>query len=91
MQMRIQTNEKPFKCSECSCSFSYSSNLQIHMRINMDVTPFKCSECAQSFSQPVNLQRHAKRHPFLFACIILLSCDYDNLFIARVQRVTLYS
>ncbi|XP_075768651.1 uncharacterized protein LOC142818147 isoform X2 [Pelodiscus sinensis] len=59
---RAQTEEKPFKCSDCGKSFSWRSNLFIHRRAHTGEKPFSCSACGKSFSQRSHLDSHRRTH-----------------------------
>lgn len=43
--------ERPFKCDQCTQSFSRNHDLKRHKRIHLSVKPFPCTFCAKSFSR----------------------------------------
>ncbi|KAJ8704926.1 hypothetical protein PYW08_012246 [Mythimna loreyi] len=55
------TDEYPFKCDVCQCSFTEATLLKKHMRIHK-VKPYKCDVCQRSFGQKSNFERHSKIH-----------------------------
>lgn len=44
-------SERPFKCDQCTASFSRNHDLKRHKRIHLAVKPFPCSFCSKSFSR----------------------------------------
>ncbi|PHH72119.1 hypothetical protein CDD82_6169 [Ophiocordyceps australis] len=51
-------SERPFKCDQCTQSFSRNHDLKRHKRIHLAVKPFPCTFCAKSFSRKDALKRH---------------------------------
>ncbi|KAG5921739.1 hypothetical protein E4U42_005720 [Claviceps africana] len=51
-------SERPFKCDQCTQSFSRNHDLKRHKRIHLAVKPFPCSFCSKSFSRKDALKRH---------------------------------
>lgn len=44
-------SERPFKCDQCTQSFSRNHDLKRHKRIHLAVKPFPCNYCSKSFSR----------------------------------------
>ncbi|OAA42695.1 Zinc finger, C2H2-type/integrase, DNA-binding protein [Metarhizium rileyi] len=53
-----QQSERPFKCDQCTQSFSRNHDLKRHKRIHLAVKPFPCNYCSKSFSRKDALKRH---------------------------------
>ncbi|XP_044721648.1 zinc-finger double domain-containing protein [Hirsutella rhossiliensis] len=51
-------SERPFKCDQCTQSFSRNHDLKRHKRIHLAVKPFPCNFCSKSFSRKDALKRH---------------------------------
>ena len=61
---RVHTNvqERRFKCSICSCSFTELYALKRHSLMHRQEKPFKCSACSRSFTRRDLLTLHRKSH-----------------------------
>lgn len=44
-------SDRPFKCDQCTQSFSRNHDLKRHKRIHLAVKPFPCTFCPKSFSR----------------------------------------
>ena len=49
-------------CPECKRSFSYPSQLKIHMPVHTGEKPYRCTEYGQAFSQKQHLTVHVRKH-----------------------------
>lgn len=58
-------SERPFKCDQCTQSFSRNHDLKRHKRIHLAVKPFPCSFCSKSFSRKDALK---VRNSLSFSC-----------------------
>ncbi|TGZ82466.1 hypothetical protein EX30DRAFT_347786 [Ascodesmis nigricans] len=50
--------ERPFRCDQCSQSFSRNHDLKRHKKIHLAVKPHPCDNCDKSFSRKDALKRH---------------------------------
>lgn len=56
------TAERPFSCSQCGKGFRRKKNLQEHMRIHTGEKPYGCSVCMKYFSCSGSLRKHLRIH-----------------------------
>ncbi|MBM3892866.1 C2H2-type zinc finger protein [Candidatus Dependentiae bacterium] len=75
IHQRTHSNQKPFKCDECSKSFSDQRNFRRHVDIHVGKKPFTCNECSASFTRKNHLVIHQYTHrgEKPFKCTI---CNY---------------
>ncbi|XP_011481571.1 Krueppel-related zinc finger protein 1 [Oryzias latipes] len=62
VNMRTESDERPYVCEECRRSFGFWSQFRIHMRTHTGEKPFSCKECDKSFCEKFNLRRHMRTH-----------------------------
>ncbi|XP_043942891.1 zinc finger protein 431-like [Protopterus annectens] len=56
------TPGQPYKCTECTKSFIYKSQLKYHQITHTEERPYKCTECSKCFAQLRSLQKHNAIH-----------------------------
>jgi hypothetical protein len=56
------TGDKPYKCDQCTKSFSDKYNLVRHIQVHTVHKPYQCEQCTKSFSQKGNLVTHIRVH-----------------------------
>ena len=49
-------------CRQCKKTFTFNSQLSIHIKVHSGVKPYKCLGCAKSFSTKGNLKTHSITH-----------------------------
>ena len=62
VHLRGHTQEKTYKCNQCSHAFYDSSTLKKHMRTHTGEKPYNCHLCTKKFTQSGNLKRHLLVH-----------------------------
>ncbi|XP_041664785.1 zinc finger protein 250-like isoform X2 [Cheilinus undulatus] len=58
----IQTEERPYSCSDCSKRFRGKKHLQQHMLRHSVEKPFSCSVCGKSFNYRKEIVTHMRVH-----------------------------
>ncbi|XP_048345080.1 zinc finger protein 436-like isoform X2 [Sphaerodactylus townsendi] len=59
---RIQSGDKPYKCSECGKSFAWKGDLTGHQRIHTGEKPYICLDCGWRFVRNAHLTAHRRMH-----------------------------
>ena len=49
-----ETNNKPFRCTDCSKTFARAQEKKVHERIHSGEKPYSCSLCDKKFSTSQN-------------------------------------
>ena len=64
MRTKHLTENKVFKCEECSSTFKENRSLLHHQRRkhNPDKPVLICPVCGKEFAEKKNLRRHEKKH-----------------------------
>ena len=63
--LRIHTQDKPFKCSQCYRAFTVKSTLITHMKIHQNLSAREkppCSKCGKIFYSHAAYKAHLKQH-----------------------------
>ncbi|UMM18981.1 hypothetical protein L5515_014793 [Caenorhabditis briggsae] len=53
-----KTHQTPFKCPECSKTFSYRATLKKHLLIHTNEKNFVCKVCYKAMNRKENMKRH---------------------------------
>ncbi|XP_073537623.1 uncharacterized protein [Phyllobates terribilis] len=85
----IQTEEKPYSCSECGKRYSKNYQLVTHRRIHTGEKPFSCSECGKCFTKKSYLVTHQKSHTGEkpFSCSECGKCFNRKTILVTHQRI----
>lgn len=61
--LRSHIEDRPFKCEQCSRSFTAENYLNNHMRSHLpdEQKPHECNICKKRFAHPTMLQKHLLR------------------------------
>lgn len=60
--MRIHTDYKPYKCSNCEKCFNRSADLMVHERVHTGERPYVCKICGKRFRQMSGFSGHVRLH-----------------------------
>jgi len=59
--MKIHEDDKPYRCTHCSQTYSLPENLRLHVAIH-DESNLTCPECGKSFSRLASFKQHLTIH-----------------------------
>jgi len=63
VHVRIHTGAKLYSCKHCSSSFTWFSQLKVHLlKSHNEVTWLTCNICQKRFSRSGHLNQHLRRH-----------------------------
>ncbi|KYO28647.1 hypothetical protein Y1Q_0000813 [Alligator mississippiensis] len=62
IHQRMHVGDKPYRCNECSKSFTRRYHLQVHTRVHTGEKPFSCPQCGKSFTKNSALTKHWRVH-----------------------------
>jgi len=76
-QIRIDTDERPFKCDQCDYSSTTKCSLTVDKRKHSGEKPFKCDHCDYAAANSSHLKVHKRTHSGEkpFKCD---QCDYAS-------------
>ncbi|XP_041564440.1 zinc finger protein 333 isoform X3 [Drosophila elegans] len=60
--LRTHIQDRPYKCSQCSKSYTSHSQLKLHLKTHSGERAFKCSVCSKTFNQKSHLGPHLRIH-----------------------------
>ncbi|XP_036909823.1 zinc finger protein 569-like [Sturnira hondurensis] len=58
----VHTEEKPYKCGECSKAFRENKSLIVHQRMHTGEKPYVCRDCGKAFRRNSSLVVHQRMH-----------------------------
>ncbi|UYV63278.1 hypothetical protein LAZ67_2003639 [Cordylochernes scorpioides] len=61
-QSELCAGIKPYKCEQCSASFTRQHSLKYHTMIHEERSRFTCPTCCKEFRHPSHYKEHLRRH-----------------------------
>ena len=85
---RIFKPLKPYKCNDCSKSYTTISTLNTHKMIHTGLKPYKCAICSKCFYTSENFKRHEKTHTGVnfFQCKNCSKCFSQTSYLKKHER-----
>lgn len=76
---RVHTDERPYKCTQCSSAFKMLNHLKVHIKsIHLGEKRYKCPICEKELNDRGNYEVHLRKHNGIkpFACHYCSECFY---------------
>ena len=62
LKKKLEADDKPFKCKECTKKYANQGTLHRHKALHSNVKKFKCDLCGKAFRTDVSLNGHNVSH-----------------------------